>query len=87
MADFPVVPPSSIVPGEFPLGVIQGGRTTIEIVNEGAGDVRVWFQGSVFADGRLLKKGEAIAYAINDLAVLFVRAVSGTARIQVTELI
>lgn len=84
--DYPLVPAISITP-EFPDGCPIGGRTTMEIVNEGSGPVRVWFKDSVFDDGRLLKTGEAVAYAINDDVVLYVRAVSGTARVQVTEMI
>jgi len=84
LADFYLVPQSTITT-EFPEGVILPARTTIEIVNEGSADIRVWFKGSAFADGRLLKKGESIAYAVNDLTVMLVRAVSDTAKVQITE--
>lgn len=87
-ADWSVVDPAT-VSITFPDGTMTSGRSTIEIVNEGPDMCRVWFEGSSEADGRRLKKDEAIAYAIGDMIRIYARtdAAGATSSLQVTEIV
>ncbi len=63
------------------------GRTTIEVVNEGAFPIRLFFEGSVFSDGRSIASGSSICYAITDKVKLYARGIGGTVDLQITELV
>lgn len=62
-------------------------RTTIEIFNEGAAEIYVYFKGSDPAAARRVPVDTSIAYAVTEDAILYVYTAAGTADVICTEIL